>query len=665
MLDWTIAVELFSLVLLVVLMFAFYIGRRTDSYTTRIFAGCLWLSFISVSLNIICVISLLHTNFVPRAVNIVLNCLYFAVTTIFATLAIYYIIYLLLEHASNRRLMLCSTWILGSLLGIYLLMVATNPFTGLIFSLDSQGEYSRGPMINFGYLIVFLEIVLLYVDSWIYRSGITPPIKNIILILPTTVLLFIVYQVIFPDIMLNGGMLLLVNMILMLNFQSRRADVDSLTMISNRISFLQEIDMLLKSKREFQVVVFSLKNFTFVNQNYGHHNGDGLLIRIASWLSKLYPNGKAYRLSDMRFALLIPYREQKGAEDVLLSVCSRFKHPWTAGSSNDVTLETNVAELIHTNEDWKASDVIEFLWYSLMKAKNREDHLVRFSTDTYSDLEQRRHMLQLVQRSIKEDKLEVWYQPLFNCETHEYDSAEALLRIRDENGNLVSTDFAISVAEECGLMDKISWAVLDNICSLLGSSKVPGLKSVLINLSMQQFMSDDMPDRIKACLDKYNVNPKQLKIEITERLIAQDIERAKMIMGKLRKLNIGFYLDDFGTGYSNLSTVLSFNFDCIKLDRSLIKGVPDEKTPTLMTKSVLQLFHNIGCKVIAEGVERSEQANTLLGWGADMLQGYFFAMPLSKQDLIDFLSAPPKHKFYAVRPENDRERAIKGDKLYV
>ena len=104
------------------------------------------------------------------------------------------------------------------------------------------------------------------------------------------------------------------------------------------------------------------------------------------------------------------YREQKGAEDVLLRVCSRFKHPWTAGSSNDVTLETNVAELIHTNEDWKASDVIEFLWYSLMRANNREDHLVRFSTDTFADLEQRRHMLQLVQRSIKENKLEVHHQ---------------------------------------------------------------------------------------------------------------------------------------------------------------------------------------------------------------------------------------------------------------
>lgn len=159
---------------------------------------------------------------------------------------------------------------------------------------------------------------------------------------------------------------------------------------------------------------------------------------------------------------------------------------------------------------------------------------------------------------------------MFNLKTSRFSSAEALRRLRDYDGEPVSPSEFIPLAEETGLIDDLSWIVLEEICMLFGQSRGK-IDSVSINLSMQQFEDRNLSGRIHECLKRSGLSPDKLKIEVTERVLLQDMDYMKMIMEEMTGEGFGFYLDDFGTGYSNISCALSLPLEYTKLDRSLRK----------------------------------------------------------------------------------------------
>ena len=226
---------------------------------------------------------------------------------------------------------------------------------------------------------------------------------------------------------------------------------------------------------------------------------------------------------------------------------------------------------------------------------------------------------------------------MYRCGTGAFSSAEALLRLEDFQGRAVPPSVFIPLAEETGLIDELSWIVLEEVCRLLGGGQAAGLETVSINLSMQQFMDPDLTGRVTGCLARHGVSPERLKIEITERVLLQDLERMRKVMGELSAKGVRFYLDDFGTGYSNLSSVLDLPFECIKLDQSLLVAFPEDRRADMLVHTLLELFHKMGQRVVVEGVETAAQAEGLRRYDADWLQGYYYARPLPEERLLSFL----------------------------
>ena len=178
--------------------------------------------------------------------------------------------------------------------------------------------------------------------------------------------------------------------------------------------------------------------------------------------------------------------------------------------------------------------------------------------------------------------------------------------------------------------------VLEDICRLLGSNHVPGLESVSINLSLQEFLDPNLASRLQEYLTIYHVDPKRLKIEVTERFLLHDAAHAQQQFAALEAIGIELYMDDFGTGYSNLSCVLDYPFNFIKVDRSLVQHAPEDQRANQMISSLTSLFHTLDKKLIMEGVETEAQAEYIKHCGADMIQGFYYAKPMSRDDLISF-----------------------------
>ena len=195
------------------------------------------------------------------------------------------------------------------------------------------------------------------------------------------------------------------------------------------------------------------------------------------------------------------------------------------------------------------------------------------------------------------------------------------------------------MAEENGLIDSISWIVLEKVCRFLGEHPQLPLKNISINMTGQQILDPTFIGRIEGNLDQYGVDGSRLRIEITERTITEDYAEVRKVMAYLAGKGIQFYLDDFGTGYSNLASMLSLPFEAIKFDQSLI-NMMNGTDKGLRTISLLaDIMHENDYYIVAEGVETAEQMKLAKERSLDRIQGYYYAKPMPGEDLVSFLEA--------------------------
>ena len=588
---WSLSVEAFSLVITIILMINFH-DKKPVSRQSRLYQSILWLSVFTIGWNILCVWTIEYASLFPLWINELLNTQYFILLILLCTLIAYYLICAVLEHLYSRQYLRRVAWILGLVMGIYLVAILTNPWTGAIFRFDEQG-YHRGPWINLGYAVMGFDLAFLglcYLQHW---HRVSRPIRRVMFVLPTTVVCMTVFQLMYPEVLLNGSIIVVANLILFLNFQMRRLDTDSLTCLGNRSNFYGFLAQHVAAHQHCQILVISIHQFGMVNQRLGHRKGDGVLYEIACWLDRFHRQGRAFRLSNVVFALLLPYTSAAQADCNRRLIEERFAKSWKLGLV-EVTLGCSMAELCYTGQSWSAEEMLAFLEYGLQQAEQSENRVAQFDIAMHEQFLHRKKLLELMRRGIAEERFSVWYQPLYHCVSGRFCSAEALLRLRDEEGRIISPGEFIPLAEQTGLIDDL--------------------------------------------LRRYKVSPSRLKIEITERVLTQDFNRMKTVMEALSKIGVKFYLDDFGTGYSNLSSVLDLHFEYIKIDHSLVSSLPNDRRSMLMIRTLIPFFHKMGCQVVVEGIERAEQGRCVRNCGADWLQGYLYARPMPAGEFRSFLT---------------------------
>ena len=390
------------------------------------------------------------------------------------------------------------------------------------------------------------------------------------------------------------------------------------------------------SRQYFQVVLVCLKQFSLINEKFSYKKGDEFLYRIAGELDHILPGAKAFRFGNVEFAVLLPYGTEEETLCSLKRIQERFEDKWELGELGSY-IQAYFTDVVYNGQEWSATQIMEYLESGIHYAKREPGGMRRFDAELLEQLNRRKRILDIMETSIRQRRFKVWYQPVFNLKTNRFSSAEALLRLRDYDGEPVSPAEFIPLAEETGLIDDLSWIVLEEVCMLLGHMSGQ-IDSISINLSMQQFEDRNLSGRINACLKRSGLSPDKLKIEVTERVLLQDMDYMRMIMEEMTGEGFGFYLDDFGTGYSNISCALSLPFEYIKLDRSLLVRLPGDTKVQVFVRSMIETFHAMGQKIVAEGVEKEEQIEILRQFGVDCVQGYYYGRPMPEDEFKDIIA---------------------------
>ena len=241
---------------------------------------------------------------------------------------------------------------------------------------------------------------------------------------------------------------------------------------------------------------------------------------------------------------------------------------------------------------------------------------------------------------VYEKEFKIYYQPIVSAKTNRIISAEALIRLNDRVLGFVSPEEFIPISENNGKILEISEFVIDSVFKFIKETdlKTIGIEFIEMNLSMMQCMDRRLPEKLEFYMDKYDIDPKMINLEITETATNFDEERLKEQLTEVKKLGFSFSLDDYGTGYSNLVQVLEYPVDIIKIDKSIIWSAFHIKDNFVTLKNLISMFHDVRRKIVAEGVESDEQKETLIELGCDYLQGYYYSKPVPEEKFVKFVS---------------------------
>jgi len=627
---FSLKIEYVALVLNCVLLFFYYEKNMHLNFKKKCFIGCLALSMFSILVNIISVVTL---GKVSDELSFFLNGLYYPAVMANASMMAFFLFYLMFEHVPQRKCSKIANTIIATVFSIVMILVLANFWTNCLFTVEN-GVYSRGPLNAVGYAGVALELCLLIICYFRNKRYISASLTRLIEMFPIAVAVLLFIQFRDRDMMMNGIISAMANLILFIISQSNKMEQDAVTELKNRTACVADMNEKIRKKEKFQFVTLNMKDFSAINRKFGHAAGDEFLYQIGRYLESTFREGRVYRVGGVEFVLLLPYISVEYAEHCCEEIYHRMQENWEIKEVS-YRLRAGICDMIHENGKESAAQLIEQMQYVQTLAKEtKETCILHFDHTVREYLERRKYLISHMKRAIREDGFEVYYQPIYNWKEKKFTSMESLLRFRDEDGSMISPAEFIPIAEEVGLIDQIGWIVLDKVCAFMSAHKELEIQTASVNMSMQQFMGEGFAEQVKACLNKYQLPPERIRIEITERMISENPQQTGDTLRELTEKGILFYLDDFGMGYSNFAGVLSLPIETIKLDLTLVHSALESERKYLVLESLVTMLRRAGYSVVAEGIETREQADVLKKLGADRLQGFYYHRPMSENDIL-------------------------------
>jgi diguanylate cyclase (GGDEF)-like protein/PAS domain S-box-containing protein len=425
----------------------------------------------------------------------------------------------------------------------------------------------------------------------------------------------------------------------------REAMADALTGLLNRraveIAWCTALLNAECSRGNVAVAFLDLDDFKGVNDSLGHEAGDRLLQVTAQRISASVRHGDVVaRLGGDEFVLLMcGFHSREELTLVLQRVRAAVAVPWQSGRHRlQVSCSMGVATF---PADGRTVDqLLRNADAAMYEAKQTGRNRVHFFTaELNRAIVTRVTIEQRLRNALSRDQLQLHYQPRVDAATGRIVAAEALLRWQLPRQGLIMPGRFISVAEETGLIVPIGEWVLHSACRQAMAWEVEGLPPVIIsvNVSPRQIREGNIVASIAAALRDSGLPPRLLQIELTESMAMQGAEGVIAMLGEIRALGVQIAIDDFGTGYSSLSYLKRFPIDQLKVDRSFVADLPEKREDKAIVRAIVTLGHELGLRVVAEGVETAPQAEFLRASGCDELQGYFFGRPIAAGEFIHLL----------------------------
>ncbi len=424
------------------------------------------------------------------------------------------------------------------------------------------------------------------------------------------------------------------------------ASHDSLTGLPNR-AFLTErlthaLNLAQRHGHRVALLFLDLDRFKHVNDTVGHEAGDQLLQTVTARLSAcIRETDTLARLGGDEFVVLVEVFDDATyltglAERMLAAIAEPFHL-----RGYEYYLGVSIGISVYPDDGEEGSTLLRCADSAMYAAKEGGRNNFQFYTQELNARSQQRyHMEKNLRQAIANGQFVLYYQPKLALESGRIVGAEALLRWRHPDIGLIAPDEFIPIAEETGLIVPLGRWALAQACRNTAAWRAqlaPDLR-IAVNLSPRQFQDEGLIDALRQILQDSGMPPAALELEITESLLIGDNDKLMPMFAALTGLGVTFSLDDFGTGYSSLSYLQRFPISNLKIDRSFIQGIPDNRDSVALTQTIIAMAHSLSLSVIGEGVESSAQMHFLKQAGCTEIQGNFFSPPVAAEEFTRLLA---------------------------
>lgn len=417
---------------------------------------------------------------------------------------------------------------------------------------------------------------------------------------------------------------------------------DALTGIPNRVLLEDRLAHALgaaaRQRLSLALIMMDLNRFKEVNDTLGHHVGDLILQQVTSRLQQvLRPHETVARLGGDEFALLLPHADEKYANHVAEKILLALKKVFNLGS-HSLYVGGSLGIALYPVHGEDAHTLIRHADVAMYNAKRSNKGLEFYDPSHDRHSVTRLALEKDLHEAIENSSLGLHYQPVFDLRTHRVVGVEALLRWNHPQYGFVPPDQVIPIAEETGLIKSLTrWVLNTGIYQCYDWRRRGIAPNLAINLSVWNIQDPELISVVREVLGPLGIPPAKLEFEITESAMMADPERAIDVLHTLDEMGVSLVVDDFGTGFSSLAYLKRLPVNALKIDKSFVIGMANNEDDALIVKSTVNLAHDLGLKVIAEGVETEQTLRLLTQMGCDLGQGYFLGRPASVADLVHIL----------------------------
>lgn len=619
-----------SLVIMFFLIFFLKRQKTLGLHSEKLFFKNLIVSIICVTLDILSIIAITYLNeSFPIVVEII--CKTYIVSLFWVGL-------LSFAYAStdlyyyDKTSIFYRIYAVAAVIGTVLIYVVPIKYYH-----EGYEIYTYGPSTLVAYIFTFTMLIGTVFIVNHYKSKINPKRLETVRIWVVVWIVALLIQYFSSSILLAGFAAGINMMILFFKLENPDANLDRVTGAFNMHAMLEYMRQKYNENKHFAGMLISFN--IYQNTNASINCLDIVIKEMINYLGS-WKNIKVFKSVEREIIVIAD--DENVISDVLSNIQKKFKNCGARNVGNNKESYFNPYYIILKNNDIanNAEDVYALFKYFKANIDNFFEQRVFYVTKEIVEKKYENESIKAaVISAIKEDRVDIFLQPIYNVKAEKFTAAEALVRIWGKNGEIMSPGKFIPIAESSGLIVQLGEIVFEKVCRLIKDNNLNelGLEYIEVNLSVRQCEKSNLAENYIGIMERYNVNPHCINLEITE---TASIHTKNILMKNMERLieyGIKFSLDDFGNGESNLNYIVDMPVSFVKFDKDMSNAYFQNGKAKFVMEAAMQMIHDLQLEIVSEGIETKEQVDKITELGIEYIQGYYFSKPLPQSNFIQFI----------------------------
>ncbi len=632
--NYAVEYEYAAMGLIAVLILIFCARRKYPGMSNRVYAGLLICTFMSAATHVFAMKSLTVAGDLPVWLNYVIHISYLFFYDLEAVLFIMYIIALTKRNKMSKA----STISTVVLICAETVLLVTTPFTKLIIYFDESMNYCHGPAFYVYPVIAFMLMIygtVMFVnDRWKTNriQAVTMMLFAVLTISATIFQLFVPSQVV-------GNLVdALVMVMFLIIIQNPDDFTDKTADCYNYDAFFNSVESRLDQGKPFAIAAFRFDGLNYINGLFRVGERSAAPKAIALRLMTGLQTSGVYHLGSCEFAMFTDEKHHFTEQYLTERIMRMFSKPVEINGIK-ASLTPKICVVRYPDFASSAEDVRDAIEYTLRTSKKAEGSVFVASQESIKAKKRELRILSAIKTNIVNRSFEMYYQPIYEPAERGFVSAEALIRMKDEELGFVSPEEFIPLAESNGMIIEIGDIAFRKVCEFMKSGEAQrlGVKYVEVNLSVLQCVQEQLSDHLMQMMEEYGIPPEQINFEITETAGLANYEALLKNMNSLIAHGVTFSMDDYGTGFSTANYLISLPMDIVKIDKSILWPAMENEEAFVILRHTVEMLKSLNKRIVVEGVETKDMAQLLIDMGCDYLQGYYYQKPVPADKYLEFL----------------------------